>query len=351
MKIQSLGYVANEVLMDIGKPQGANLEQIIHFGTKIYRDMNIIGIMPSTKTVRLRVNPFTHSCELPKDYIEYNRISMVCRSNCGYETLINLVYNDTIALKGEDTRLQCTPQQMNTIINEMCGCHDDIHRHQQNPCTQGQQNTSWAQWQNETYNTAQQWGGNGWGGCNCSGECSCNSDCGCGGSRPNGGILTFPNNSPQAGENCCPQWGGWNTWQWGGWGYGGWNYDVPNFGIGPGWYPGGFRINTQLRTIQFDSCVKCDKLIMEYQSTGFDVDGDVWIPQDTISAMVAGIHWLRNLHREGSQQERYLYRKEAKEFQQQYMALREDVVHRLNSMTLEDYLDVIRRYTFQGVHT
>jgi hypothetical protein len=370
IKIQSLGYVANEVLGDKNLPRGTNFEQVLHFGIRGYRDMNIVGLMPTTKTIRLHVHPGTRSCKLPDDYIEYLRVAIVCRSKCGYETLINLVYNDDIALEAVDTRLQCSNEQTQRVINQICECHDNLHGRTVNPNWQPGQ----SQWNSYSTGNCNQWNGNGWGGGSNGGGC------GCGGNQTAGvNGYCVPNGEEQKwtqvpGQNGQPQcqplpgtliqqgcstgwigaWGGadFPMWGWANYEGGFYNYGNINFGIGPGFYRGGYRINKELGVIQFDSCFSsCTKVVMEYKSSGFSNTGDAVIPEDCIPALNAYIHWQMNLHGTGPLAERYYMQKQAAMFKEQYVGLAEDVNHRLNAMTEQDYVDVFRRYCFQGVHT
>lgn len=352
IKVNSLGYVCNEVLADLNIPQAANFEQTLHFAVKGYRDMNIIGIMPTTKTIRLAVNPHTHSVKLPKDYIDYIRISAVCRSACGYETLINLVYNDEIALHAEDTRLHCSPQDAQKVINGICDYHDNLHGRVLNPNWQPGQ----SQWNSFQTGNGNQWEGNGWG----DGAHSSGCGCGCCGTTSGEYKNTQTGVWQQGGDTCRPLPGvfteqgcqplGWGSdfgyWGWGTFAAGVYNYSAINFGVGSGFYTGGFKINKELQVIQFDSCFNCHKLIMEYRTSGFDGSGDAFVPEDCIPALNEYIHWQRNQHGQGTLAEQYLMQKKAKDHKQMYFAYREDINHRLNAMTDSDYLDIFRRLTF-----
>lgn len=359
MNINSISYVVNEVLADLNIPQGTNFEQTLHFAIKGYRDLNIIGVMPSTKTIRLAVNPRTHSVKLPDDYVDYLRVSMVCRSACGYETLINLVYNDDIALHGEDTRLHCSPEDAQKVINGICDYHDNLHGRKLNPNWQPGQ----SQWSSPTNPNCNQWNGNGWndnghgGGCGCgccditSGESQNtvqgvwqNGESTC---RPMPGAFT----EQGCNNNSLGLWAGVDfvVWGWGVFYNGAYNYAGMNFGIGSGFYHGGFKINKELRTIQFDSCFNCHKIVMEYRSNGVSITGDSFIPVDCIPALNEYIHYQRNLHGQGSLQEKYFMSKMASEHKRNYYSLREEIVHRLNAMTDSDYLDIFRRLTFQQI--
>lgn len=358
MNIQSLGYAVNEVLADRNVPQGANFEQALHFAGWIYRDMNVVGLMPTTKSKRLLINQHTHSCKIPGDCVQIQRIAMVCVSACGYETLINLFYNDDIALHGEDTRLHCTNEQAGKVINGICDYHDNLHGRIVNPNWQPGQ----SQW--SSAKTGNQWDGDGWGATGSHGGCGC----GCC-DITSGELKNTQQGVWQQGESTCRPmpgafleqgcsvngmgpWGdaGFAAWGWGAFGGGVYNYSAVNYGIGPGFYRGGYRINKELNTIQFDSCFNCHKIVIEYTSNGIDSLGDALVPVDCLPAMNQGIHWKINQHGQGTLPEKYLMRKDAKEFKQMYYALKEDIFHRLNSMTADQYLDIFRRYTFLQVH-
>lgn len=150
-------------------------------------------------------------------------------------------------------------------------------------------------------------------------------------------------------QNCCNQYG---TWYWPTWGNGVWDYSTPNFGIGPGQYHGGYRINKELGQIQFDSCVRAQTFTMEYISSGFDNMGNAIVPEDAIPTLVAYIHWQRCqfMRGESAIETRWL-RQEAENHHRQFITYLSDFNHRQNSMSKYDYLNVFRTYTFQQVKT
>jgi hypothetical protein len=153
---------------------------------------------------------------------------------------------------------------------------------------------------------------------------------------------TFPN-----GCNDCNA-GEWGTWYWPTWTNGLWDYSLPNFGIGPGSYHGGYRINSELKTIQFDNCVHAQTFVMEYISTGFDNMGNAMVPEDAIPTLNAYIHWQRCLFMRGAtpMDTRWI-RQEAQNFNRLFITYLDDWSHRQNSMTKFDWLDIVRRFTFQ----
>lgn len=157
-------------------------------------------------------------------------------------------------------------------------------------------------------------------------------------------------NFPNGASNCnCGDYG---SWYWPMWTNGIWDYSVPNFGIGPGYYHGGFRINKELGQIQFDSCVNAESFVMEYIGSGFDDMGNAVVPEDAIPTLVAYVHWQRCLFTRGADalETRWL-RQEAVTHQRQFLIYLQDWNHRNNSMNKYDYLDIFRRFTFQAVKT
>lgn len=272
ININSLGYVVNQVLMDLQQPATPYFERYLHFAIKGYRELNILGLMPTMRTVSLPVNQATRTARLPDDYVDFYRIGVCCNG-----TFINLVYNSEICL------------DPNTIP-ELCCDHDTI-----------QNNIS----------------------------CICNAF--------NGQNI----NSTNCGS--CNDFGG--VWAWPTYLNGFWNYGIVNYGIGKGTYNGGYRINKDAHTIQFDSCVNAQTVTLEYKSNGFNMTtGDFIIPEDAIPALNSYIHYQRCRFSKES-----MDRRDADRFKSEFITLADDLNHRQEALTKADILDVIRRFTFQAV--
>lgn len=264
--------------MDRQRPMSAYFEQYLHYAINGYRELNLIGLMPTIKMVSLPVNQATNTAKLPDDYIDYIRIGVCCNG-----IFINFDYNDEICIYGE-------------TVEDMCGCNNS----------------------NITPNNISTL-------CNAYGMCGGQVDC-------NG------------------TYGGFATWLWPAYVNGVFNYSQPNFGIGPGFYHGGYRINKQARTIQFDSCVNAQTVTLEYKSNGFDTMGDAVIPEDAIPALKAYVHWQSYAFEEtGDLNKAYFNDRKARTYKSEFITLMDDLNHRQEALTKFDYLDVIRRYTFQQV--
>lgn len=65
------------------------------------------------------------------------------------------------------------------------------------------------------------------------------------------------------------------------------------FGKGEGFYGGGYRIDHELRKIQFDDYVTVDDIILEYESSGGIENGNAYIPEYAVDAMRQYVHWQR----------------------------------------------------------
>lgn len=269
ININSLGYVVNQVLMDLQQPASPYFERYLHFAIEGYREMNLMGLMPTIKVVKIPVNPATRTAKLPDDYVEFIRIGVCCNG-----TFINFVYNQQICLQVDSMpELCCDTSQIVNNINSLCQCYND---------------------NNQTV------------------------DCGC---NDYGGI-----------------------WAWPSYLNGYWNYGIINYGIGPGNYNGGYRIDTQHRVIRFDSCVNAQTITMEYMSNGFDHMGDAVVPEGAIPALNAYIHYKRTRFSRDAMDKR-----DSDRFKSEFITLSDDFNHREEALTKQNYLDVFRRFQFQQV--
>lgn len=270
INVTSLGYVVNQVLMDLQQPATPYFERYLHFAIKGFRELNVLGLMPTMKVVSLEVNQATRTAKLPEDYIDFFRIGVCCNG-----TFINLVYNSEICL------------DPNTIP-ELCCDESTI-----------QNNIS----------------------------CICNA---------------FNGSTPSSSSECSAYGG---AWMWPSYINGYYNYGIVNYGVGPGTYSGGYRINKDAHTIQFDSCVNAQSVTLEYKSNGFNSStGDFIIPEDAIPALNAYIHYQRTRFSTDT-----MDRRDSDRWKSEFITLSDDLNHRQEALTKADYLDVIRRYTFAQV--
>jgi primosomal replication protein N len=90
-----------------------------------------------------------------------------------------------------------------------------------------------------------------------------------------------------------------------GYGWGAWWYSYPTwldgtfyagyYGYGGNVYRGGFKIDFAQRIIAFDSWVKSQQVIMEYQSDGMEGDSTL-VPESAIPVLIAGVHYRAQKH-------------------------------------------------------
>ena len=70
-------------------------------------------------------------------------------------------------------------------------------------------------------------------------------------------------------------------------------YTAGFYGVGAGFYGGGYRIDEHSGKIIFDSYVDLDSVIMEYRSTGVSDDGTAFVPDGAIEALTAWVNYQR----------------------------------------------------------
>lgn len=76
--------------------------------------------------------------------------------------------------------------------------------------------------------------------------------------------------------------------------YRGGQYVGEQYAYGGGWnYKGYYRIDEEMKRIQFASIVPKCTIILEYKASGISCDGTVQIKQPAVAAIVAFIHWKR----------------------------------------------------------
>lgn len=268
INVNSIGCVVNQALMDLNLPFSPNFERYLHFAIKGFREMNLLGLAPTVKSVQLPVNQNTNTVQLPEDFVDYLRIGLCCNG-----TMINLVLNDEICLNDQYPQAcDCTGEQLQNDISTLCNIFNANN-----------------------------------------GNCS-----------------------------DCNQYGA--VWYWPTYGAYYPNFGIVNYGIGPGTYKGGYRLNREMNIIQFDSCVNAQSITLEYKSNGIKPDGNVVISEEMIPALNAYIHYQRCTFSQDP-----MDKQQARSFKSEFVTLMDDLSHRQNALTKETYLDVIRRFSFMGV--
>ena len=62
--------------------------------------------------------------------------------------------------------------------------------------------------------------------------------------------------------------------------------------------PAQYRIDWERRQVAFDSGIGEREIVIEYKSTGIDVDGKTIVPRKVVEALTAYIHWKRVEHKD-----------------------------------------------------
>ncbi len=70
-------------------------------------------------------------------------------------------------------------------------------------------------------------------------------------------------------------------------------YTAGFYGVGAGFYGGGYRIDLHSNRIIFDSYVHIDSVLMEYRSTGISDDGTALVDEGAIEALTAWVNYQR----------------------------------------------------------
>lgn len=70
-------------------------------------------------------------------------------------------------------------------------------------------------------------------------------------------------------------------------------YTQGYYGKGDGFHGGGYRIDLHNMKIQLDSYVHAEKIVLEYQSSGINEEGNFYIPEIAVEALRNYVHWQR----------------------------------------------------------
>lgn len=114
------------------------------------------------------------------------------------------------------------------------------------------------------------------------------------------------------------------------------------YGRGAGFYGNGFRVDAANNRIQLDSCIRMDKVYMEYASSGLNETGDAIIPQDAIPALQAFIHKQRcAFSRERTDKQQY------PQFANLFRVEHRAMASRQQALTGAEWYNLFRNLTYQ----
>ena len=129
-----------------------------------------------------------------------------------------------------------------------------------------------------------------------------------------------------------------NYWNWGYMPYNHNNQFVAGYyGKGEGFYHGGYRIDMEKGKIKFDRFVRCEYVVLEYQSNGGINEGNVFVPDICIEPLRHYVHWQRCMFsRDPAERSNMDYHR--KRYQREVRR----VVAKINGMTMHDILSIFR---------
>lgn len=70
-----------------------------------------------------------------------------------------------------------------------------------------------------------------------------------------------------------------------------------HFGLGEGFYGGGYRIDEENGRIHFDSYITQNDIVLEYRSSGIPENGNARIKETMIPVLVNYVHWMIAKHK------------------------------------------------------
>ena len=118
------------------------------------------------------------------------------------------------------------------------------------------------------------------------------------------------------------------------------NHTAGLYAVGGGFYGGGYRIDEQNQRICFDSYVSADKVLLEYQSSGIDDNGNALIDDNMVPCLLAFVHWKRCQF--SSDRLMAMYKNEWEQEAVALTAIR-------NGMTGDEFVGLIRQYIHQSI--
>lgn len=180
---------------------------------------------------------------------------------------------------------------------------------------------------------------------------------------PNGTVLNFAKNDDlclpfescpcdngQLAEdqvNCCNDalTGGWPVWGFPIWGtpYS-FSYATGSYGVGPGNYPGGYKLDIPNGLILFDNCVRADHFIMEYFGDAVNDMGNALITDNMVRVLVNGM----DKQRKRWSPDKSLRREYSEAYNIWYQSIR-DLNSKQQMLNKHEWVLLFREYCYLGV--
>jgi len=122
------------------------------------------------------------------------------------------------------------------------------------------------------------------------------------------------------------------------------SYSMGSYAIGPGFYHGGYKIDLHSQQILFDQCVCIDHCVLEYFGDFMNDMGNAYVPENMVQCLINYVNWQRAIWSPDAMVQRQTQANHSR----WYQSVR-DIVSKQQKMTKNEWVDLIREYTYQGV--
>lgn len=122
------------------------------------------------------------------------------------------------------------------------------------------------------------------------------------------------------------------------------SYTVGSYGVGPGFYHGGYKMDLAKGQIIFDRCVTCEEVVLEYVGDVLNDMGNALILDSHTQCLVNYVNWQRHLW----SPDPMLQRSERTRWNTWYTSLL-DINSKLQKMNKHEWVQLFRAYTYQSV--
>lgn len=121
------------------------------------------------------------------------------------------------------------------------------------------------------------------------------------------------------------------------------SYTVGSYGIGPGFYHGGYKLDLAKGQIIFDRCVSAEEVVLEYFGDILNDAGNALILDSHTQCLVNYVNWQRHLWSPDAM----LQRSERTRWNTWYTSLL-DINSKLQKMNKHEWVQLFRAYTYMG---
>lgn len=123
------------------------------------------------------------------------------------------------------------------------------------------------------------------------------------------------------------------------------SYTVGSYAIGPGFYHGGYKINTHTQEILFDNYVQVDEVILEYFGDFMNDMGNAYVSNDAmVDVLINYANWQRSIWSPDAS----VKRDRQSNYTTYYSSLR-SLNAKQQKLTKFEWVELVRKYFYQGV--